>query len=197
MFIISDDPSVWGWWLLDIRRRTLHNFINWSQKVHIKLCPLSDMMESGRPWSINRSFKNSLVVSIAVSVSLEAMKWTRREKPSKIVLIELNPAVVVGRWDIKSISMDPQWRFGKGIGCGVPYGLNWLSLYCSQMRHPVKYALMSDNLIFQRNDDRRLKVFWKENCPWMEHHGRGTEYPWLVNVGCRAYPHTWVCSYLF
>lgn len=121
------------------------------------------------------SLKNVFAMSIAVPVFLEAMKWTRREKRSTIVVIELNPVVGVGRWDMKSIAIDPQRRSGKGIGCGVQYGLDRLSLYCWHMRHPVQYALMSDNSSREMmRDDSKFSS--KKSAPRIEHHGRGTEY---------------------
>ena len=89
------------------------------QNCKTKTNPLSETMDSGRPWYLKIWFRNSKARSGAVSVSTVGMKCAACVNQSQITHIESQPWEV-GSLTMKSMEMDLHGQSGISSGCRRP-----------------------------------------------------------------------------
>lgn len=165
--MISDDPPVWGWWLVDRRRRMPHRSVRVFQKLEMNFGSQSETIASESPWCQNICQKKMWAGSSALSVPLQAQKWTRFESLSTKVSTASKPSVLIGRWVIESVVISLHRCLGSASGWGAPSGFVCPSFCCWQIIHPLQYERPSLYSFFQWNGSTRARVFANEKCPDM------------------------------
>src|SRR4051794_25972025 len=103
----------------------------------VNLASRSEMMEEGRPWSLNTWSKKICAVSGAVVVVREGTRWTILEKVSTKTTMASNPDLVRGNWVMKSMETCSHGWDGMGSGWRRPAGDCWLALMHWQESHDL------------------------------------------------------------
>jgi hypothetical protein len=105
-----------------VSRPTIKDF----QKLEVKFVSLSDTISLGIPCSLNISFMNMLVISIALQVDLTGIKWADLLNLSTTTMMASFCLVDVGNPVMKSMEMVSHFHFGIGRGCKNSAG-SWCS----------------------------------------------------------------------
>ena len=126
--VLSNCPSIWGWYAKLIRNRVPNTAYRDCQKWEVILGSLSDTMLAGTPCNLTTSrMYNSANLSID-SFWLISRKWAHLVNLSMITQIESCPLVDLGRCVTKSMAMLSHLHWGISSGYNVPPGL-WCSIF--------------------------------------------------------------------
>ena len=126
--VLSDWPSVWGWYAELIRNWVPKAACRDYQKWEVILGSLSDTMLAGTPCSLTISLTYNFASLSIENFWLMARKWAHLVNLSTITHIESFPLVDLGRWVTKSMTMLSHFHWGMSSGCNVPPGL-WCSIF--------------------------------------------------------------------
>ena len=139
LFIHSLEPSVWGWYTVDIFSFTPQRECKAFQKWDINNLSLSEIMSKGNPFSQYQWSKNKIARSSVVMSTWMGTIRILAPMQSVIDKIQLNPESSFSGL-MKSIVMDFPWPYGTGRGCKGPGVLDVEILFYWHGSHDGMYA---------------------------------------------------------